>query len=178
VELRDAIWALLGYGALPAWLLAGGADWLCHRRSRIELTSGPVESAMHVVLFLQIAIPVLLGLWFAINALLLTFMAVGVLAHMVTSWWDTRYSEPRRLISPFEQQIHGWLVMWPIFALLLVALLHADELATPQWRLVSRENAPSLGWRCAVLLGLATGFALILEEWWRGWRHGHGGPPN
>lgn len=31
---------LLLYFALPLWLLAGFADYLCHRASRIEVTSG------------------------------------------------------------------------------------------------------------------------------------------
>ena len=35
---------------LPLWLLAGLGDWLCHRRARIERTSGAPESGMHVVL--------------------------------------------------------------------------------------------------------------------------------
>jgi len=174
MELRDGIWALLGYGALPAWLLAGGADWLCHRRSHIEATSGPAESAIHIALFLQIAVPTLVSLWFEINALLLVLMALGVLAHTLTSLWDTRYAQPRRLISPVEQQIHGWLEMWPLFALTLVALLHVAELVTPQWHFAPRENSPSVGWRWAVSLGFAGGFAFILEEWWRGRRHaGH-----
>ena len=171
MDLRDATWALLGYGALPAWLLAGGADWLCHRRARIEATSGSGESAIHIALFLQIAIPALLGLWFTINTLLFTLMAFGVLAHTLTSWWDTTYAQPRRFISPFEQQIHGWLEMWPLFALVLVGLLHAAELTTPQWRFTARENLPSIGWRWAVPAGFAGGLALILEEWWRGRRN-------
>ena len=32
--------AMLMYFILPVWLIAGVADWLCHRASSIETTSG------------------------------------------------------------------------------------------------------------------------------------------
>jgi hypothetical protein len=33
---------------LPVWLAAGIADWLCHRASSIETTTGPKESVIHL----------------------------------------------------------------------------------------------------------------------------------
>ena len=67
-NLRVLLWNVLAFGALPAWLLAGFADWLCHRRSKIEITSGSRESAMHLLLHLEIAAPLLAALWLEINA--------------------------------------------------------------------------------------------------------------
>jgi hypothetical protein len=170
MELRTGIWNLLGFGILPLWLAAGGADWACHRRTSIERTSGPRESLLHLVLFLEIALPVLLALWLEINTLMLLIMAAAVLAHMATSWWDTSFAQPRRHIAPFEQQVHSWLEMLPLFALLLVALLHYQYLAEPHWQFARRDEPVPDAWRWAILLGFGCGFAFILEEWSRGMR--------
>src|SRR4051812_23702908 len=107
MTLEHAIWMVLGAGVLPLWLAAGAADWACHRRTHIELTSGARESALHVLLHLLIAAPVLLAFWFEINATLLVLMVVSVLAHTVVAWRDTAFSQPRRHIAPFEQLVHS-----------------------------------------------------------------------
>jgi hypothetical protein len=165
MDIRTALWQVLGFGLLPLWLAAGGADWLCHRRSAIERTSGPEEPLIHVVLFLQIALPAWLALWLEVTAAMLLLMTAGVLAHMATSWWDTTYAQPRRHIAPIEQQVHSWLEMLPLFALVLVALLHAREIAEPRWSFVLRDS-PLPGWRW-VTLGFSLGLGFILEEYWR-----------
>jgi hypothetical protein len=171
MQLRDTLWNVLGFGAFPLWLAAGGADWICHRRSSIERTSGPAESALHLLLFGQIAIPVVLALWLEITAALLAIMAGGVLAHLLTSLWDTSFAQPRRYISPLEQLVHSWLEMLPLFALVVVAVLHLDQLLTPRWIFESRAQPVPTPWRNAVLLGFAAGAALIIEEFQRGLRH-------
>jgi hypothetical protein len=170
MNTRQALWSILGYGMLPAWLAAGGADWLCHRRTGIAHTSGPRESVLHIALFLQIAVPALLGLWLQVNAALLALMALGVLAHMLTSWWDTSFAQPRRHIAPIEQQVHSWLEMLPLFALIVVSLLHLEQFTAPAWTLEARV-APVPGiWGVAVPVGFAAGLALICEELVRGMR--------
>jgi hypothetical protein len=120
------------------------------------------------LLFLEIAVPVMLALWLDITASMLVIMAAGVLAHSFTSWWDTAFAQPRRHVAPIEQQVHSWLEMLPWFALILVTLLHAQQLVEPQWRLGPRDEPMSRAWRWAVLLGFAGGLAFILEEWLRG----------
>jgi hypothetical protein len=170
MDMRAAIWTVLGFGVLPLWLAAGGADWLCHRRSGIERTSGPVESLLHIGLFLQIALPVLLGLWFEINALLLAVFAAAVLAHMATSWLDTAFSQPRRHIAPIEQQVHSWLEMLPLFGWVLIALLHLDAFSRPQWEFIARAAPVPTPWPVVVPALLAAGMALIIEELIRGLR--------
>lgn len=168
MELHTALWNVLGFGIFPLWLAAGGADWLCHRRTHIERTSGSRESLLHLALFLEIAIPALLALWLEITAPLLVLMALGVLAHMLTSWWDTSFAQPRRYIAPIEQQVHSWLEMLPFFALLIVALLNSSQLAQPHWEFAWRETPAPMAWRWTVTLGFAAGLAFILEEAWRG----------
>jgi hypothetical protein len=170
MDLRTAIWNVLGFGVLPLWLLAGAADWLCHRRTLIERTSGPGESAFHMALLLLIAVPAVAGLWLEINSLLLCVYLAAVVAHMAFSLWDTAFSQPRRYISPFEQQVHGYLEMLPLFAVVMLALLHLDALATPEWRLVPRARAAPPLWTIAMIAGFTLSFALIVEEWTRGLR--------
>lgn len=170
MDLRTAIWNVLGFGVLPLWLLAAAADWVCHRRTLIERTSGPGESAFHMALLLTIAVPAIAGLFLEINALLLSVFLAAVIAHMAISFWDTAFSQPRRYISPIEQQVHGYLEMLPLFAVVMLALLHLDELATPEWQLAPRAHAAPASWTIAMIAGFTLGFALIIEEWTRGLR--------
>jgi hypothetical protein len=60
--------ATLLYFVLPLWLAAGLADYLCHRASHIEKTSGYKESLLHLLMFAEIAVPLLAALFFEINA--------------------------------------------------------------------------------------------------------------
>jgi hypothetical protein len=43
--------AILMYFILPIWLAAGFADYLCHRASSIDTTSGWKESLLHLLQF-------------------------------------------------------------------------------------------------------------------------------
>jgi hypothetical protein len=149
---------------LPMWLLAGFGDWLCHRRSRIQHTSGPRESMLHLLLYLLIAVPVTLGLFLAIDALLLMFMAACVLAHLAVSVWDTSYAQPRRHISPLEQHIHSYQDMLPVFAVALVFVLHWDAMRSPAWNLSTRLQPLPEAWVWGVLLVLGAGWLFIVEE--------------
>jgi hypothetical protein len=149
---------------LPPWLLAGFGDWLCHRRTHIERTAGTGESVFHLLLYLLIALPLALALFLEVTALLQVFMAFCVIAHMGVSLWDTSFAQPRRHISPLEQQIHSYLEMLPLFALALVVVLHWDALMNPAWTLAPRRQPLPVAWTCGVLLALVPGFLLILEE--------------
>jgi len=149
---------------LPPWLLAGFADWLCHRRALIERTAGPRESALHLLLYLLIAVPLGLALFLETNALLLAFMTACVLAHMAVSLWDTSYAQPRRHISPLEQQIHSYLEMLPVFALALAIVLHWEAVRDPVWAISGRRQPLPATWTWGVLLALCPGLLMIVEE--------------
>jgi hypothetical protein len=149
---------------LPLWLLAGLGDWLCHRRSQIQHTTGARESALHLLLYLLIALPIVLALFLAIDAMLLVFMAACVLAHMAVSLWDTSFAQPRRYISPLEQQIHSYLEMLPLFALALTVVLHWDTVLHPAWRWSIRLQPLPKAWTLGVLLALLAGQLMIFEE--------------
>jgi len=149
---------------LPVWLFAGAGDWLCHRRSSIERSSGPAESTLHLILYLLIAVPLVLALFMEIDAMLLAFMTICVLAHTAVSLWDTSVAQPRRHISPLEQHIHSYLEMLPLFALALVCVLHWDSLMNPTWGLSLRlQPLPAL-WTWGVTIALIPGLLMIVEE--------------
>lgn len=167
---------LLAYVVLPLWLMAGIADWLCHRRSDIEHTAGPKESLLHLVMFGEMAVPLLAALVLEINALVFLIMIVAFVAHQLTAYWDISYAASRRYISPFEQQVHSVLEIMPLAAGLLVATLHwpqllalfgaGDEPARFTLEL-KREPLP-----VPLVLGVVAAAALLellpyLEELWR-----------
>jgi hypothetical protein len=160
----DSLLVVLLCLMLPAWLLAGFGDWLCHRRSKIDRTSGPRESALHLVLYLLIAAPIAIALFVEIGAMVLSIMAICVIAHMGVSLWDTSVAQPHRHISPVEQQIHSYLEMLPLFALALTFVLHWSALESPVWTLSARDRPLPPAWTAGVLLALAPGLVLIVEE--------------
>jgi uncharacterized membrane protein YqjE len=62
---------LLLYFVMPVWFLAGLADYLCHRASDIEHTAGAKESLIHLLMFAEVAVPLLACLFLEINALVI-----------------------------------------------------------------------------------------------------------
>lgn len=118
--LRGAI----QYFLVPMWLAAGVADWWCHKRSRIEATTGARESLMHLLLLAEAAVPAVIGLFLEINPLLLSAMIAAFFAHEATVMWDVDYAIKRRDVSPLEQHVHSFLELVPLSALMLLSLLH------------------------------------------------------
>jgi hypothetical protein len=49
------------------WLLAGVADWACHRRTGLERTTGVKESLLHLLMIAQVGLGVLAVLFLEIN---------------------------------------------------------------------------------------------------------------
>jgi hypothetical protein len=118
------LWGLLGFVVFPLWLLSGVADYVCHARSDIAHTSGTRESALHLLQTAEIGLPVLVFLFLSTNALTLSLMTAGVVAHTATSWRDVTFAAQLRHISPGEQYVHSFLNVLPWIALALVAILH------------------------------------------------------
>src|SRR5213595_956296 len=77
----------LMYFVLPLWLAAGFADYLCHRASHIEVTSGYKESLIHLLMFSEVAVPLLAAIFFEINALIIATMITAFIAHQLTALW-------------------------------------------------------------------------------------------
>jgi hypothetical protein len=177
-DLRGLLLGYLGYFLFPLWLVAGIADYLCHRRTRIESTSGRKESLLHVLLGVEFGLPLLAGLFLEINALVLGMMIVAALAHSVTSYWDVAYTAPRRHISPFEQHVHSVLLIVPVVAVAIVALLYWEQFlaifgsGTTSASLALQPKSESLpAWQIAAVLGLVLVLQALplAEECWRTW---------
>jgi hypothetical protein len=60
----EAAVLVLLYFILPLWLAAGFADYLCHRASSIELTTGYKETLIHLLMFSEVAVPLLAAIFF------------------------------------------------------------------------------------------------------------------
>jgi hypothetical protein len=114
----------LMYVVVPVWLLAGLADYFCHRAARIERTSGWPESLLHLLQFAQVGVLLLAAVFLEINAGVLAIMLAGLVLHQATAVWDVRYANQTRRVSPLEQHIHGVLEMTPAIATAVVAILH------------------------------------------------------
>ena len=47
--------------------MAGIADWVCHRATNIEGTTGAKESLMHLLMQAEVSVPVLAGFYLENN---------------------------------------------------------------------------------------------------------------
>jgi hypothetical protein len=112
------------YFILPLWLAAGFADYLCHRAADIAHTSGPKESALHLLQFAEMAVPTLAAIFLEINALVILVMIIALVLHQATAIWDVRFAYETRMVTPTEQHIHSLLEMLPLAGLLIVLTLH------------------------------------------------------
>jgi hypothetical protein len=122
-------WYLLVYLVLPAWLLAGFADYLCHRIQRIEHANGVKESLLHWLMLVEVGIPLLAAVFLRIDALVIALMIVCWAAHEVTTHFDLTLAVRTREVPAYEQQVHSFLEVLPVAALLLICTLHWRQAA-------------------------------------------------
>jgi len=170
---------LLLYFIMPVWFLAGLADYLCHRATNIAQTAGWKESVLHLLMFGEIAIPLLMCLFLEINTLVFAVMIAAFIAHEATALWDVSYAIERRYVSPFEQHVHSFLEMIPLMAGSFVAVLHWPQFIalfgfgseTPRFA-IQWKNEPLPFVYIFAVLGAALFLELLpyLEELWRGLR--------
>jgi hypothetical protein len=119
-----AVWSLLVYVVLPLWVISGFLDYLCHRASDIEHATGVKESLIHSLMVLEVAAPLVLAVFFRINALLLALMIACLIAHEITGYLDLKIAMATRKVTIFEHQVHSALEILPLTAMLLVMALH------------------------------------------------------
>jgi hypothetical protein len=118
---------ILMYFVLPLWLAAGLADWVCHRATRIEVTAGPTESVFHLLGLAELGVPVVLALFFEINALVIAVMIAAFALHELTTWLDLRYAVNKREVMPVEQLVHSFMEILPLMGLGFIVLLYWDQ---------------------------------------------------
>lgn len=114
----DILRGMLRYFVLPLWLAAGFADYLCHRAVHIERTSGWKESALHLLQFAEMAVPVLAALFLEITSGVIGLMIVFLILHEATAIWNVHYAAATREVTPTEQHVHSFLEMLPFNNLL------------------------------------------------------------
>jgi hypothetical protein len=170
--------ALLGVLA-PVWMLAGSADWLCHRVQRIETSTGLRESALHLLMLAELGVAVLVALFLETTAAALALMLAACVAHELTTWADLAYADTRRDIPWYEQLVHGLQQVLPWAAFAGIAVLSGDQALAALGR--GSEAADwSLRWKAEPLpawyLASFFGASLLLvlgpfvAEFWLCWR--------
>lgn len=177
METAEATRFLLLYVLMPLWLMAGLADWICHRVAAIEDSSGYRESLLHLAMLGEMGVAVLAGLFLEITATVLVAMLAAVVAHEVTALWDVSYASRHRPITPAEQHVHSFLEMLPLMALAFVAVLHWDQVralvgpGVADWGLRPKAQPLPVPY-LAVVLGLTVLVNLMpfVEELARGLR--------
>jgi hypothetical protein len=118
------VWNVLVYVVLPLWVLAGFGDYLCHRATDIEHANGAKESVLHWLMLGETGVPILVAVFFKVDALVLGFGLLCLIAHEITGYFDLKLAMATRKVTALEQQIHSLLEVLPFTALLLLAILH------------------------------------------------------
>jgi hypothetical protein len=149
------------YGILPLWIVPGFLDYVFHRKSSIETTSGTHESLIHALQMTSIGVPTLMALFFEVNAAVIAASIGAAVLHEALTFWDIAYAEPLRRPEPNEQHVHSFLEVLPIMALTSLLTLHPAQTASvfgrgdqqPVWRL--RLKRPPLRRRYLAAVGAA-----------------------
>ena len=172
---------VLMYFVLPSWFCAGLADWACHRAADLEHTTGAKESIIHLLMFAEVGIPLVMVLVLEVNALVIAVMIAAFLLHEATALWDVSYAVEHREVRPLEQHVHSFLEMVPLMALLLVVVRHWEQFLA----LVGVGSEPArfvLEWKAqplpVIYVVMVMAGAVVLElfpylqELWRALRAG------
>jgi len=175
--MEDAPRLLLMYVVYPVWVAFGLADWACHRRTRIESTSGLKENLFHWLLMAEIGVAMLAVALLEINAAILLLVFACFLAHELTVWIELQFVVPLREVTPTEQMIHSFLELLPLLSLALLAVAdwgHVRSLfeqAMPDFgfRLKDEPWPGSYLWAAFGAAAVFNGLPLA-EESWRCWR--------
>lgn len=172
VDVEDANRRFLMYGVMPLWFVPAVADWIMHRRTRIEETSGTKESAIHALMMTEAGIPVAMGLLARVNPLVLSVMGGAALAHGATALWDVSLATGEREVHPVEQHIHSFLEVLPPSAMAFTSCLHWDQVRAAlrggdrpeDWKLLPKDNPLPARYLAAIGLGIGAFVALPYAE--------------
>lgn len=146
--MQDAAAFVLMYVVFPLWVAAGFADWACHARTGIAVTSGLKENVLHWLMYAEIGVGMAAVALFEIDAAVLAIVFGVFVVHQATVYWDLHYSTMRRDVGPFEQMVHSFLELLPLFSLGLLALIawpqalalvHAGA-GAPDWSLRPKDE--------------------------------------
>ncbi len=172
MDVEDANRRFLMYGVMPLWFVPAVADWIMHRRTRIEETSGTKESAIHTLMMTEAGIPVVMGLLARVNPLVLSVMGGAAVAHGATALWDVSLATGEREVRPVEQHIHSFLEVLPLSAMAFTSCLHWDQVRAAlrggdrpeDWKLLPKDNPLPARYLAAIGLGIGAFVALPYAE--------------
>jgi hypothetical protein len=164
------------YVIMPAWSAAGALDWLWHRQTKIQTTSGVKESLTHQLMMIEAGVPVFAGLFLEANAGLFSLLTGGMLLHQFTAIWDVDYTVSRRKVPAREQHTHTFMETIPFDIWAVLACLRPKQFLSmlgmgpekPVFRL--RLKRPPLPIRkITAIFGATTLFVALphIEEFWR-----------
>jgi hypothetical protein len=151
------------YGILPCWIVPGFADYLFHRKTSIETTSGTHESMIHALQMTSIGVPTLMALMLDVNAAVIATTIAGAAIHEGLTLWDVAYAEPRRRPTPNEQHMHSFLEVLPLMALSSLLTLHPAQTAAlfgrgdepADWQLRPKQPPLDRRYLAAILTAVA-----------------------
>ena len=166
---------ILMFLVLPLWVAVGFADWACHRRTAIALTSGLKENLLHWLMFFELGVGIAAVALLEINAAVLLIVLAVFLLHQLTVYWDLHYSTLLRDVGPFEQMVHSFMEILPLLSLALLALLAWPQALAlvglgevpADWSLrLKQEPLPPEYLQAAGLLVVAFNVIPLLQETW------------
>jgi hypothetical protein len=123
---HDLVLLLILYVILPLWGVTGFIDWVCHRATDIENTSGVKEALIHVLMGVQVAIPIVVGILFEMNVLVFLICLAALVAHEVVAHFDVKTTMHVREISIWEVHAHNYLSTIPFYLIALIGVRNPD----------------------------------------------------
>lgn len=164
---------------LPLWASAGILDWYWHKRTDIENTAGWKESVLHISMFGEAGLPLLMGLFLEINAGVLASMATAIVIHELTAFVDVRYALTQREVTNWEQHTHSLLEVLPFAAFSMSVIVHWRQFRAllgagpdkPDFRLRLKSRKvprPYLLEVAAIIVGAV--MVPYANELWRCWK--------
>jgi hypothetical protein len=162
----------LTYVLIPAWLVAGLLDWYWHRATKIERTSGTVESVTHVLMAAEAGAGIMLGLFCEIDAGVIATMAGAAILHEATVAWDVAYTKRLRPIHQYEYHTHSFLEALPFVTAAFAAFMYPHQARAlvglssepPRLRFRPSRTPPSPATFAALGAGVLLGVVPYFEE--------------
>jgi hypothetical protein len=170
--VAKATQAYLLYVVLPMWTIPGFGDWVCHRKSKIERTSGTHESLTHALMMAAVGGPAMMALLFEINASTILALLGGFVVHEGIVIWDVAYAAGRRQVTTTEQHFHSFLEVLPFMSLSFILCLHWDQVlgmlgkgpARPDYAIRPKESPVHPLYLVAIGAALTTFIAVPYAE--------------
>lgn len=171
MDIRELLQTLMVWVFYPVWLLAGAGDYLCHRHTDIEHTSGTRESWFHLLQYLSLLVALAALVLMNVNAVVFGIAVALVIVHTVLAHMDVSYTDGRRHISPVEQLVHAFMDVLPLVVVALMGVLHWSEIVDGTDGPLFSLRAPDFErWLLVGSFTVLSG-APILEELARTYRH-------